>query len=505
MIPVKSFIAFLSLLLSLSLGLTALAVTEGQVQAAPDIDIWGLATNSPASGDYLPDASIFSPVSSFSRTPDPTPSPKPWTGYGEGAELSGDLTTPEPTPTPAPVASPDPALERVDYWQLPRLTATEARRARQLISAYELGEMSGDGQSIIGVTENVEMGVYPLNPDDYDGERVYVLLPVTILSDEQLLSLIDAFHRLGLSFEPDALNYRNCMRGGFPESNRTLTQEENARQQIIIEKIQRGAILSSDISPSADARQYLLSLNRDAFLGLAFFRILPYRSLTDDELAALCFASGYTCIEDMGIYENMGFMLAHAVGAPLSMEYESTRVDRYLPVQADENGNLVLGEAISAVFFTGRSVLGQGRVRYYTSAFDRASGEAIEFGWHLGSSAYRALDQEPQALLSAEECLQIACQECEALFSTMQKIHHSATEGIRGLIFSEDALSSRPDALPDDQALLFLAGLSFGDEESRVFRCALHDGWWLDVGVSTCDGTVTSLSVTKYPFPYSAS
>ena len=82
----------------------------------------------------------------------------------------------------------------IDGMYLPQLTPGEIRRAKALMQQAEHGEIAlAGGDAIIGVRENVTMGVYPLDPAAYDGERVYVLLPGVCLTDEQLIALMDAY------------------------------------------------------------------------------------------------------------------------------------------------------------------------------------------------------------------------------------------------------------------------------------------------------------------------
>ena len=94
-----------------------------------------------------------------------------------------------------------------------RLTMGERKRMEKLMAAYAAGERTGDGASVLEAKQNVRVGVYALDPAEYDGERVLLLLPGNCLTDEEMLAILDAYHQLGEVFDPDALNERNCVRG----------------------------------------------------------------------------------------------------------------------------------------------------------------------------------------------------------------------------------------------------------------------------------------------------
>ena len=110
-----------------------------------------------------------------------------------------------------------------------------------------------------------------------------------MLSDEQLLQLIDAYHQLGQQFDPQGLNYLNCMRGGGMESTRYATQGEYERSPLLA-RLQRRQGMKADqpftLSPSDDGNGYV-HLDSKYFDGLQGFSFYPYRSHTDSELMAL--------------------------------------------------------------------------------------------------------------------------------------------------------------------------------------------------------------------------
>ena len=57
-----------------------------------------------------------------------------------------------------------------------RLTTGERKRMEKLMAAYAAGERTGDGASVLEAKQNVRVGVYALDPAEYDGERVLLLL-----------------------------------------------------------------------------------------------------------------------------------------------------------------------------------------------------------------------------------------------------------------------------------------------------------------------------------------
>lgn len=198
-------------------------------------------------------------------------------------------------------AAPEPAWAREEVYTAPEfdgivfhpicqdngLTSGEAIRAQRLLASYRAGEAQGDGERVLGAQENVTVGVYPLNPEDYDGETVYLLLPGTCLTDEELLAIIDAYDRLGKVFDPDDLNGRNCMRGGSAEATRSLTGEERTRLATLKDLIRRGMLPADAAEEAAD-----IGLDARYASGLKHFSFLPYRAMSDAELAGLLLAMG---------------------------------------------------------------------------------------------------------------------------------------------------------------------------------------------------------------------
>lgn len=206
---------------------------------------------------------------------------------------------------------------------LPRLTAGEAARAKALLAAYEEGEATGDGESVLEARSDVLVGVYRLDPEDFDGETVMLQLPGVMLSDGQLLAIIDAYHRLGLRFDPDALNERNCARGHA--GARSMTQEELERGDRIRLQIETGVLDAEAIDTDAlvharvDMKYYYGSYG--AASEAIFF---PYRRMTDEEIAAFEVLIGARCeVEGMDtvmLERAAREHLRDRIGCPMGME-----------------------------------------------------------------------------------------------------------------------------------------------------------------------------------------
>lgn len=239
--------------LCLMLPACGMAVTEGVVEEAPMVEMDGISAPA-AEISYMPDASYYE-------------------GYGDWI----------------------PAWEESSVWvesrydgecyhdveQRPRMTAGEAARARALLADYQAGTITYEGESVLNKLENVIVGVYALNPADYDGEEAFVILPGPCMTDEQLLAIIAAYDEMGLVFDPDALDYRSCARGGGIETNRFFSEEERERYQDMASMIRRGVL---DVSGKSLALSLNPKLDSRYFCGLPDFTIRPYRRMTDDEL-----------------------------------------------------------------------------------------------------------------------------------------------------------------------------------------------------------------------------
>ncbi|MBQ7886733.1 MAG: hypothetical protein IJ313_07565 [Clostridia bacterium] len=284
----KMWIALLCCLLPMS----ALAVTEGVVENAPQVEIEGMTKSAEIS--YLPDESYYAGYGDWFPA---------WENAAEWVESEFDGECFH------------------DVEQRPRMTAGESARAEKLLSSYQAGEIAYEGESILNKMENVIVGVYALDPADYAGEAAFVLLPGPCMTDEQILAVIDAYAQLGLTFDPAKLSARNCARGGGIETNRFLTEEERARYQNLARLIERGLL---DVAHIDTDQALQPTLDSRYFCGLPDFTIRPYRAATDEEFAAMLVDLGY---HDMtgevdydAIEKESRALLNERLGTALSME-----------------------------------------------------------------------------------------------------------------------------------------------------------------------------------------
>ena len=198
-----------------------------------------------------------------------------------------------------------------------RLTMGERKRMEKLMAAYAAGERTGDGASVLEAKKRVRVGVYALDPKEYDGERVLLLLPGNCLTDEEMLAILDAYHQLGEVFDPDALNERNCVRGHT--YTRDLSKEEDERNENLRSQIERGILRREDVPEKLKA----VELDNASFLGSynGKFIFTPYRRLTDDELADMLFLKDVQnqCEGlDLDLLERNARLAIHEAGYPLS-------------------------------------------------------------------------------------------------------------------------------------------------------------------------------------------
>jgi len=213
-------------------------------------------------------------------------------------------------------------MDQEDY-QTPRMTAEEKQRTAELLVAYQAGERPAE--NVLNKPEDVVVGVYTLNPEDYEGETLYTLLPVDPLTDEQILEVIDAFARCGQTFDPEALSYRNCARGGGSGTTRLHPDEELERMDMLRDLyIRQGFESETPFTPLvSDDGMGLVTLDEDAYCGMDSFWFFPYRPTTDDELLGFVI---YTETGDPTEYGNyaayekqLRLELARLLGAPLVM------------------------------------------------------------------------------------------------------------------------------------------------------------------------------------------
>lgn len=285
----------------------ALAVQNGVVEEAAQIELnEGIRRE-----NYLPDESVY--AGSEGMVP-------PWgqseTYVKQEADLNGFFWPPA---------------------QLPELMPGEIVRAQKLLAAYGKGERTGNGQAVLNRTEEVVVGVYPLDPGEFDGESVYLILPGTCLTDEQLLDIIDAYHMIGLSFEPEKLSFRNCARGGGTAASRFPTEDERKRYQNLNDQVHRG-ILSQSKETNLPVQ---IKLDARYFSGMEQFTLRPYRRLEDEELITMLMQDGAESQSNDLIHteKQTRQALISRFSLPLSMKMEGGNGDSmYQPIAFDVHG-----------------------------------------------------------------------------------------------------------------------------------------------------------------------
>lgn len=223
--------------------------------------------------------------------------------------------------------------------QTPALTADEQARAETLLTAYQQGERPS--QSILNITDNVTIGVYALNPTDYDGENVYVLLPGDPLTDDEILGIIDGYVQLGLAFQPDSLSYRNCARGGGINRTRFLLAKETSRKELLANLYRREEIsLATPLSPlPCSGGTGSVTLRSDLYAGLTTFQFIPYRELSDEELLGFVVlqTSNTVSAAQYAQYERQARSeLTRLLNAPLALELR----DESMTISKSQNAAL---------------------------------------------------------------------------------------------------------------------------------------------------------------------
>ena len=163
----------------------------------------------------------------------------------------------------------------------PWLTASEEQRAKELMSELNAGNISAADYPVENPDYGFSVGIYTLNPADFDGETFFVTLPCRELTDAELVTLISGFEALGIPFNPDSLNERNCRRFYHDGSSRDLTADETERMEELKRLVIYGVLAPEQVSPEAECQVIYSSYGP--------FVLYPYRKMTDNELAAFAF------------------------------------------------------------------------------------------------------------------------------------------------------------------------------------------------------------------------
>ena len=214
-------------------------------------------------------------------------------------------------------------------YTLPRLTNHELERIRGFMEDRKAGkEIRFTDLHCAEKTEDVSVGVYRLDPADFDGETFYVILPAASMNDDMLLSLLSAFEELGIPFDPDGLSERNCQRGNWYEhATRGLSSEENERMETILRQVRRG-MLGPEKVPEGTYCRYADStgvyLDEGQYRTAPYrFSFYPYRRMTDEELAAFALAADGVWETDPDLQEKQALdFVSSTVKAPLSVYVE---------------------------------------------------------------------------------------------------------------------------------------------------------------------------------------
>ena len=214
----------------------------------------------------------------------------------------------------------------------PRLTDREMELYDVLMANLKEGKaVDREDLNYVNRTEQVLIGVYPLDPAEYDGETYYVLLPPVQLGMANLLGLVRAFEELGLTFDPASLNVRNCSRGYLTygrTSTRYLSYEENRRMQQIRRQIHRGILEREDIPQETTCFSVETTWSPQETLRFHFY---PYRSMTDNELAAFAFLEETAWDTDPDLLEAESRNYARSIlRFPLSMTCTEENMESYV-------------------------------------------------------------------------------------------------------------------------------------------------------------------------------
>ena len=295
----KSWRTVTALVMAIALlPIGALALTEDTLEPAPEN---AETVKAASAGQYLPTAR------------------KPW----NRKEVSADETV-------------DTQFSETSGFDRPWLTDLELARTRRLMEQMAAGEAVYTGPSVVSASGNAfcGIGVYPLNPEDYDGETFYVRLPqYQPLTDEQIRSLISAFNELGIPFDPDSLGSRNCSRRDEnyvqDYESRPISEEEEQRLEIIRTLVRQG-VLTKDSIP-AGTKDYYIPIGSDTL------RLYPYRSMTDDELALLALHTDSRWEDDPLELEQMAMDAVRSL-YPEVDSLENEDIYMYIPESFIDNG-----------------------------------------------------------------------------------------------------------------------------------------------------------------------
>ena len=171
-------------------------------------------------------------------------------------------------------------------YMLPEMSASEKLRFADIRHRAEDGEKPDS--SVLNKMEGVTVSLIQLPRDQYEGEDWYLILPCREMTDSELLQVAGAFLEAGIRFDPDLLNWRNCMRGGAITETRDWKGDEQERFFSLGEQFNRAGLRpETPFTPSVEddgIGRVWLADDPESFSGPEYFSFLPARRLTDEEL-----------------------------------------------------------------------------------------------------------------------------------------------------------------------------------------------------------------------------
>ena len=171
-------------------------------------------------------------------------------------------------------------------YMLPRMSGSEKLRFAEIQARTEAGEKPDS--SVLNKLEDVTVSLIQLPREQYEGEDWYLILPCRELTDSELAQIAGAFLEAGIRFDPDLLNWRNCMRGGAITETRGWKGDERERYFSLGEQFNRSGLrpetpFTAAVEDDGIGRVRFAD-DPDSFNGPEYFNFLPARRLTDAEL-----------------------------------------------------------------------------------------------------------------------------------------------------------------------------------------------------------------------------
>ncbi len=258
------------------------------------------------------------------------------------------------------------------------LGAEEIRRLADCLKAYEAGERPKEKAP--SLPEEEGFAIVPLDPRAYDGLTEYYILPEFRLSDEQLLMLIDYCASKGTTFEANTTNWKNCMRGGIPDSNRYLSAGESERREILLRRVRAEGLRPASSETSSEKLPIMgvgsIRLNGKMHRGSKIFHFYPIRELTDEELLQslyLDYMDGYAYLgpsKENGLdpaadEKKMRSFLMETMGMPMSAENTNLSYKQ----------KIATGEIHLHAYF--KTALINGRETDYSVILQKSSGDIL--------------------------------------------------------------------------------------------------------------------------------